>query len=157
MPESGLSDDYYTTFYYYDGSNIQLIDIINGSYFNFHIDGSGNLFTKSRASILQTWFYTDEYRLDESHKLINVPQNYYRMNTVVTAKKRLVLQKSITDTTNGLILEPGERAVILLTDNEKWCMVLNSKGETGWFWEEDYNIMGLDHSSDVFDGLCFAD
>lgn len=159
VTEAGPSDDYMTSFFWYDGKTLIPMGKIQGASHSMLVDGSGVLATKSRGDILQTWFYSDNYKLDSKHLLVNVPKSSYLMNTVVTVKKSLALQKSTTDKSTSYTLKVGEKVVIVSTDNKKWCKVLNSKGQAGWFYVSDfYNVNGTKVSADnYFDGLCFAD
>ncbi len=170
VSEYGPSGDDATAFFYFDGSKIIPTGKIEGffgvrySYGNdilgkMKINGSGNILTRTRGKILQTWFYEDEYKLSEEHLMVNVPKDLYEMNTEVEVIKEISLQKSRNDAAESLTLKPGEKVTILKCDNDKWCSVRNAKGEIGWFAVEDFDIIknvGL-HAFEVFSGLCYAD
>lgn len=170
VSEYGPSSDDATTFFYFDVKKIIPMGKIGGffgvrySYGNdimgeMKINGSGEISTRTRGKILQTWFYQDEYKLSEKHLLVNVPKDLYEMNTEVEVIKEISLQKSRNDATEALSLKPGEKVMIVSCDNNTWCSVRNAEGEMGWFAIEDYDIIknvGL-HASEVFNGLCHAD
>lgn len=81
------------------------------------------------------------------------------MNTMVTVKKQLQLQKSPADEQTAVILEPWEDVRLTLCDNKQWCEVENAKGEKGWFAVEQFDVIkGTGLSASVyFDGLSYAD
>ncbi len=159
VTESGPSSDEATYFFYYDGGGINFMGKVQGSGSVVWMTGNGTFSTKTRGNILHTWFFTDHYRLSSSHRLENVPQQYYRMNTVVTVRQELKLQKSPADAATAVVLEPGEDVLLTRSDNREWCEVQNSEGITGWFAVEGFNtVRGTDMSaSDYFEGLNFAD
>lgn len=159
ITESGPSDDSATHFFYYDGKEIVPMGRVQGSGYSIKIDGSGVFTTSTRGEILQTWFYTDKYRLSKEHKLENIPQEMYTMNTVVTVRKPISLKKDKNDSSETLDLAPFDIVLIRASDNKEWCLVEDSSGNKGWLQIEGfYNIKGTDlTASDVFGGLCFAD
>ena len=170
VSEYGPSSDDATTFYFFNGKEIIPMGKIGGffgiyySYGNdamgeMKINGSGEISTRTRGKILQTWFYQDEFRLSDKHLLLNVPKDLYKMNTEVEVIKEISLQKSRNDTAAVLSLKPGEKATIVSSDNRTWCLVRNDEGETGWFAVVGYDTIkniGLS-ASEVFNGLCHAD
>lgn len=156
ITESGPSSDNMTSFYYYDGSQIVFMGKVEGGEHSLKINGSGVLSTKTRGLILHTWFYTDEYKLSTSHKLLHIPEQYRKMNTIVTVKKQLKLQKSPADSSHALTLQIGEKVILTDTDNIKWCAVETANGQKGWFSTEDLSEASS-YSGDYFEGLCMAD
>lgn len=159
VTESGPSSDSKTAFYYYDGNNIIFMGKIQGNQDVLQITGSGTFITRSRGDILQTWFYTDRYKLSADHQLVNIPQELYKMDTPVTVRKKLSLQQSPTDSDTALVLNPGEIVIITACDNKEWCLVEKPTGEKGWFAIDNYSTVrgtGL-NASDYFEGLCYAD
>lgn len=171
ISEYGSSSDYATTFYYYDNTMAFRMGKIQGFYgpaysygedINWNqvkIDGNGKIITQSRGRILQTWFYQDEYRLSDEHRLVNVPKDLYEMNTEVEVVEEFTLQKLRTDASDAITLKKGEKVTIVASDNKEWCLVENSQGETGWFAVNNFDtIRGLNKSaSEVFNGLSNAD
>lgn len=159
ITESGPSSDEATYFYYYDGTNINFMGKIQGSQYAIKMTGDGAFTTKTRGEILQTWFYTDHYKLNSSHNLENIPQKFYKMNSLVTVTRQLKLQKLPTDSETSIILVPGEDVMITGCDNKEWCEVENAKGLKGWFAVDDFYTMRGENlnASDYFEGLCYAD
>ena len=130
---------------------------IQGSY-AINVDGSGIIATKSRGTILHTWFYPDSYTLSEDHTLEHIDQDLYPMNWPVTMKERLPLQKSRHDSTKIVVLEPGEKVTLLSSDNKNWVLVENSKGAKGWFAVDKGTARGTGKPAHlIFEGLCHAD
>ncbi len=155
----GPSSDYSTDFYYYDGKTILPMGTIFGLPEEMTFDHQGALVTEMRGTILHTWFYADVYKLNEQHQLVHEEQDLYEMNTAVTLKVPLTLQKSSTDSSTVFTLEVGDSATIVSCDDETWCLLQNKAGDEGWFAVEDYDhIVGTGLTSgDVFEGLNFAD
>ncbi|MDP4094393.1 MAG: YARHG domain-containing protein [Bacillota bacterium] len=159
ITESGPSDDYAAYFYFYDGKSLKLMGKTSGDENTVKMTGDGVFTTKTRGQILQTWYYTDYYKLSTNHELVNIPKEFYNMNTIVSVKKEFILQKFPTDTSRAVTLKPGEDALIVGSDNKEWCMVENSKGQKGWFAMDNFDtIKGTElRASDIFSGLCYAD
>jgi hypothetical protein len=159
MTESGPSRDGAAYFYYYDGSKLRYMGRIQGGAYAMKIDGSGLFSGKTRGSILHTWFYTEQYKLNRQHKLESVPQQYYRMNTVVRLKAPLTLLEGPGESKKSGVLQEGTFGVITRTDNKQWCEIEGPKGLKGWFEVQDnLCIKGTGrNSSEVFEGLNFTD
>ncbi|AIQ65065.1 hypothetical protein PSTEL_20020 [Paenibacillus stellifer] len=157
ITESGPSDDYSTYFYSYNGRKLIYMGRVQGAEHVIKVNGSGKLVTKTRGDILQTWFYSDEYSLSASRKLVHIPRTYYKMNTIVTVKKQLKLQKSPTNSGTAAILKGGEKAVITETDNQKWCAVVTKDGVKGWVAVSGFSRINGIEASEYFDGLSYAD
>ena len=157
ISESGPSSDNCTYLYYYNGNKLIFMGRVEGSDYALKISGSGTFTTKTRGNLLQTWFYTDQYKLSSSHKLVHIPHKLYKMNTFVTLKIQLKLHKSPTDMSTALVLKPGEKVLITDTDNKKWCAIETSKGVKGWFAVGNFGDINGKIGSDIFDGLCYAD
>lgn len=171
VSEYGPSSDFTTTFFYYDNDILFPTGKIEGFYGSAYsygedsdwnqvrIDGNGKIFTQSRGSLLHTWFYQDEYKLSDEHWLVYVPKDLYEMNTEVEVIEEFTLQKSRTDASDAITLKKGEKVTIVASDNKEWCLVENSKGETGWFAVDNFDIIrGLNkRASEVFNGLNNAD
>jgi hypothetical protein len=158
IPESGPSDDYVTSLYYYDGSSLVFMGSFPGTY-DFKVDGSGEVRTVRRGSILHTWSYPARYRLAAGHKLVPVEEQFYPMNCHATVLTQLALQASPTDSRIAYILRRGQRVNILGSDDRKWCLVETEDGVRGWFAVEDYSlVVGTGKQAhEVFDGLWYAD
>ncbi|MEW6447106.1 MAG: hypothetical protein AB1426_03325 [Bacillota bacterium] len=159
--ETGRDDGYSVAFYYYNGERVIPMGKIEGSESAdvLKTDGSGIVATKTRGKTLHTWFYPDFYRLSDAHLLERIPQELYEMNHKVRVVKEFKLQKSRTDPETAVVLQPGEEAVILASDDKEWCLVQNSRGVKGWFSFEKYDIIKGTKMSirDVFEGLRYTD
>ncbi len=157
ITESGPSDDSNTYFYYYNGSKLIYMGKVQGNNYSLKINGSGKFITKTRGAILQTWFYSDEYKLSANHKLFHITEKYRKMNTIVTVKKPLKLQKSPTDSSPILTLKTGQKIFLTDTDNEKWCAVETADGQKGWFSTSSLLNINSIPATDYFDGLYMVD
>ncbi len=157
LTESGPSNDSKTYFYYYDGSKIVYMGSVQGDNYSLKLNGSGRFITKTRGSILQTWFYSDEYKLSSSHQLSHITESYRKMNTIVTVKKQLTLQKSQTDPAAAVTLNAGEKVLLSDTDDVKWCSIETADGKKGWFSTTGFSEINRSPATDYFEGLCMAD
>jgi hypothetical protein len=125
-------------------------------------DGQGGLTTTTRAKILDTWFYKDEFRL-VNNAFVHVPKDFYeRLPTGLEPVKMLQdfsLQASPSDTTTSVVLKKGDTVTILGCDNVKWCQLEAADGKKGWFSLSEFNTVdGLNvPATDIFDGLSNAD
>ncbi|MFH0778592.1 MAG: hypothetical protein V2A71_08180 [Candidatus Eisenbacteria bacterium] len=160
IPESGPSDDYGVHVVRYAGRVPAILGHVPGAlYWNNEVvfDGSGVVKGSCRGRILDTWFSRCEFRLGESGQLVSIPKDLYEMNRRVKLKVDLPIQKSRSDTTRVAVLREGDSAVILQTDNEKWCLIEGKGGTKGWFEVENYVTVRGRQADEVFDGLVHAD
>jgi len=154
MDDEGPSDDYSTSFYYYNDRNFVPMGTVGGLLrYGVVIDGSGTFDSHERGNILHTWFYKQRNRLNQDHKVEPIQQGVIEMNTKVAILKELKLQKTPYDSRISLVLMPGDKATITMTDDKEWCLVENINGEKGWF---SINYL-REYPGDYFEGLCFAD
>lgn len=169
VSEYGPSSDFFTTFYHFEGDLLTRIGVVSGFYgeasemcevfATVNIDGSGIIRGLSRGNLLHTWFYDSEYRMNADFTIVEVPKTLYIMNAEVTAIHELTLVKSPDDEAEAFTLSPGEAVLIRETDDREWCSVVNSKGETGWFAVDGFDVVRNTgkHANEVFDGLNYAD
>ena len=174
VPEAGQSSDFATYFYYYTGDLITFMGRLPGTckqydvnekkphgigYFLLDVDGSGEVRTRRRGRILHTWFYPARYKLDEKHRLEFVEEEFYIMDSPVTLLSELALQASPTDSRTVVVLQVGDKATIVGSDDRKWCLVETEDGHKGWFAvESNWTIAGTGKEADeIFEGLCHAD
>lgn len=91
VSEYGASNDFLSRYYYYDGENIIKMGETQGIFeYGISIDGFGKIIAPNRAAILQTWFYNKDFKLNSNHKIIEVPQEIYKTNSILTVKKILI-------------------------------------------------------------------
>ncbi|EKE07142.1 MAG: exported protein of unknown function [uncultured bacterium] len=162
VTDEGDSSDYTTTFYQYDGQNLKLLGTTQGLYENMTFDGKGKLTTQTRASILDTWFFADDYSLSTNNTLVNIPKYFYARDTEVTLLQALALKRSPQDDSTVITtLQKGEIARIIACDNKKWCQIEKKDGLKGWFAVKDYATMvdfsEVVYATEVFEGLSNAD
>jgi hypothetical protein len=168
IPESGPSGDRSTYIYRYHRSKGGLmgeikfigqfpgqVDDLNGI---LKVDGDGILRTECRGQVLHTWWYPCRFRVYLSGDVEFEDEELHPMNTPVALKSELRLWKSRDDSTIVTILHPGEKAVILASDDEKWCLIEAQGGARGWFAlkERIYIQATGEYVGEVFDGLHFA-
>ncbi|MEK7632905.1 MAG: SH3 domain-containing protein [Patescibacteria group bacterium] len=170
VSDLGPSGDPTTGFYRFDGSLLQLIGTTQGTYETIEFAGNGMLTTQTRASILQTWFYTDNFTLGSDHKLERVNQDLYLINPKATGAHLTMLQdlplhtdaSSKTSASVATTLKKGEAITFVGCDDVAWCEVKSATGIAGWFLVENYDTIvkvgGIRvPASEVFEGLSNAD
>lgn len=158
IPESGPSDDNATTYLYYDGTQIRFMGKVPGSVSEIQGDGSGRIVTQERGSVLQTWFHPSVFALDQSHKLVKIPQALYPMGTRCVVRKPFPLVASPDNPAVVYVTAPGDSIVIVASDDLRWCLVELPAGEWGWFEVDGTTILpeGL-AAYQLMDGLSYAD
>ncbi len=161
VSDPGPSGDYTTTFYRYDGQRIIALGTISGLYEAMRFDGEGKLTTSTRAHILDTWFYDDEYVLSNNVLVRQEKEFYARVNhqNPVTVLSSITLRLSPLEDQTIFTVEPGEVVIITGCDDIEWCALINDKGMQGWFSLKQYGLVGEDAVSadTLFNGLSWAD
>jgi hypothetical protein len=171
VSDYGYSDHNYTRYFVVDPDSIREIGSVPGitithstRYEDYHSDvvkypGDGTISTLARGNVLHTWQYPAVYQLNAHHQLKLIPQAYRTMNTDVMLKISLSLKTSPSDTSNSFMVEKGNRAVIELTDDVRWCRIRVDDGKVGWFAvSPGGEVLGTGLLGGyVFDGLQFAD
>lgn len=160
ISDYGPSDDYRSSYYYFDGSKIVKMGETEGL-FNSGVkfNGTGKITAETRGSILQTWFFNKSFKLSNQHKIVEIPQELYTTDYDVTFKMQLNLYKNKGDASPSISVTKGEKAKIIATDDKAWCLLKTSKGIKGWIVVNSFNTLknnGL-NAAEVFDGLCYAD
>jgi len=155
ITEQGPSDDLATHFFTLVGDTILAMGTLPDSY-DMTLDGSGIVRTTARGQILHTWFHPAYWRLDASHRLVEIELPLYAMNRSVRVLRPLTLRRSPTDARPGPRLLAGEQATILASDDVRWCLVRAASGATGWFALENWRIEGRE-PHEYFEGLSYAD
>ncbi|SFN42222.1 hypothetical protein [Proteiniclasticum ruminis] len=170
VSEEGPSSDYATVFYRYMNGKLTVLSKLEGFLGkipnsdmsgNLIVHGDGRVSTLSRGQVMQTFFYEDEYLLVSPTELKHVEKDLYPMETKVTLLKKLKTVVSRSDSSIAYEFQPGEKAVLLETDNRSWVSIRNEDGEISWFRIKDFGMI-LDQeengfSTDFFDGLNMAD
>lgn len=157
LSDEGPSSDPTTEFYRFDGSKLVKIGSTQGLYESMTFDGKGTLTTMTRATMLDTWFFTDQFTLDSTGMLVHVDKAFYDrlgdMNSLT-----LTAPKAFYTAPVGILGDPqtafastvGDVVTLVGCDNIEWCKVKNTVGVEGWFL-----VTGLDLG--IFEGLSFAD
>ncbi len=166
IEEYGPSDDYMSTFYRYNGETLIPMGKIEGLCGNNKaVKGNGTVLGQSRGSILETWYFQDEYTVNSQSQLIRSPKDFYhKLNYAQASPLKLKTPflpfvKSPNSTEIAFTLNQGEEIRFVGSDNIKWCLFETTDGRRGWleisgFWD----IAGAGITAgDVFDGLVLAD
>jgi hypothetical protein len=166
IEEYGPSDDYMSTFYRYNGETLIPMGKIQGLCGNNKaVKGNGTVLGQSRGSILETWYFQDEYTVNNQSQLIRAPKDFYhKLNYAQASPLKLKtpflpFAKSPGSTEIAFTLNQGEEVRFVGSDNIKWCLFETTDGRRGWleisgFWD----IAGTGITAgDVFEGLVLAD
>ena len=158
VTENAGNPDHVTHFFAWDGIEVFSMGSIPGSE-KIVIDGSGVIRAELHGQILQTWSYTGQYRLGRNHKIERAPVDLYPMNTQVVVKKPLQLVRSRLNPAAAVRLAPGDTVDIVSSDDAKWCLVRNRRGQSGWFFvDANGNVNGnAGTPGDIFEGLVSGD
>ncbi len=139
LSDEGPSGDPTTEFYRFDGSKLVKIGSTQGLYESMTFDGAGTLTTTTRASMLDTWFFEDQFTLDSSGMLVHVGQDFYErlgdMNDI-TALAAVGFDTSPTSPVPAFSVVAGDTIQIVGCDNIAWCKVKNAADVEGWFQVE---------------------
>jgi hypothetical protein len=139
LSDEGPSGDPTTEFYRFDGSAIVKIGSTQGLYESMDFDGAGTLTTQTRATMLDTWFFEDQFTLDSTGMLVHVEKDFYErlgdMNDI-TAVAAVGFETSPTSPIPAFEAAAGDVITIIGCDNVAWCKVKNAAGVEGWFQVE---------------------
>ena len=162
IPESGPSDDLFTSFYRYTGQNIDFIGKVGGKPgSSIAINGDGTVMATTRGNILHTWFYKDKYILAPNNNLMHVepPEGLYNMGEykVKVIKSIPIYRAPYREPLVDLVV--GEEVKLLVTNNKDIILVETQSGEQGWIMIENFFVIMPQniYATDVFEGLCMAD
>lgn len=163
VQEYGPSEDYRTTFYAYGGGKIIKMGQVQGLSGNYsRLPGDGKVMAQTRFQILQTWFYDDEYRINEQHVLEKVAKPLYLSTfkeQYLTVKKALTLYTAPGSQEAAVRVVPRDKLLLVGSDDKEWCYAATADGVKGWFSVEGFQQvreLGIP-ADEVFDGLNFAD
>lgn len=170
VSDFGPSGDLTTGFYRFDGSVLRHVGTVQGTYGNIAFPGNGLLTTTTRASILQTWFYTDTFTLGTDRTLAHVDKDIYLIDPTATEAHLTMLQdlplhtdaSSVSATSIVTTLKTGESVTFIGCAKEDWCKIQSATGIAGWIAIEGFDtIIKIDGTrviaGEVFEGLSNAD
>jgi hypothetical protein len=149
-------DESATRFHYYNGKSIVQMGTVPGTDESIKINGSGQILTEKKGSILglEDWNYQIQYNLTEKRALIKDPSmKYYDMNYEVVLKEDLDIYASPTDNSKVFSLKKDDIVKLTRSDDMQWCEVKTSSGKKGWFKVENNIKINEKYASDFFDGI----
>jgi hypothetical protein len=136
LSDEGPSGDPTTELYRFDGTALIKIGSMQGLYEFMTFNGAGTVTTETRASILDTWAFEDQFTLDSSGMLVHVDKDFYTrlgdMNDI-TVLQDVGFDTSPTSPVPAFSAVAGDVIQIVGCDNIAWCKVANSAGVEGWF------------------------
>lgn len=162
VSDGGPSGDPTMQFFSYDGRKILTLGIIEGSFDDLELLGSGKVISTVRAHILDTWFYRQTFVLGAQHTLQPIRADFYERyqpGGVVTVRIPFSLVTSPTNPTVSASLKVNDIVTITGCDDVRWCKVEVSSGAIGWFELEEFETVVAtgNSASEVFEGLSAAD
>jgi hypothetical protein len=160
LPEYGPSDDFAVSFFRYSQGRVLPLGKVPGTLTGMKFDHAGSMATYCRGAVLHTFSYPARFRVNPaSGRIEEVSQALVSMGTKVTLRAKLDLCDDPARPAIVATLRAGEKAVIVRTDNKKWCYIEAAGGARGWFALDGCCRIartGQD-AREVFDGLCYAD
>lgn len=159
ISDYGPSNDYVSTYYYYNGNKLINMGNTGGLYdYGITINGKGEFAAMSRADILHTWFFDRRYKLDKNHLIVEIPKDMYTTNFDVFVMKSIDLFYKKDGKLLKHTLNEGKIVKIIGTNNIDKVYIKLDNGELAWFEIEGFDkIPNVGHASEVFFGLCYAD
>ena len=171
IADIGASEDLTTSYFRYDGEDLEYIGYISGfpTDDTYSMDGKGTIRSKGRLGLLQCWTTVFAWELSSEGMLVYVEEPLYTpISYYYDEKEPVILKEEITAytemdlTSKEMHMEPSEEEISFpLTDNKNWVLVSKSDGTQGWIYIEDRsNIISANKKlpcTDVFDNLYFAD
>lgn len=157
--DGGPSSDNITSFYTWDGRQIVKIGVLPGNQESMKFPGNSIVTTHTRGSILDTWFFDDDYKL-VNNSFMHLPKELYSRNSTNTVYVNLPLVRSPKDQAIVYTTTKNEVVTIVGCDNIAWCQINTSKGITGWFKMSQFNYIdsiGMHATDGVFSDLSNAD
>lgn len=122
------------------------------------INGDNIILSPERAFLLHTFEYYVPYKLDsKTNMLKKTPTtiyNYWQPHKTKILRNFKAFQKKDIQSSE-ISLHKGETIHLIATDGEKWIQFKNAKGEKGWIFAIDDNLIfnygkSSDYLSDMF-------
>lgn len=179
ISEDGWSDDPACHLYSYCAGTLEHIGLIDVSAQEITVREDGLLGGVVRGDVLHTWYrpcdlvlctgYDEATQSTRINGVLEMPRDLYPMGTKVTLLHDLDLCISRTNPDVAVMLKAGDTAWLVATDDIEWVYIVPDQHEwlgdewgAGWLHlaPSGYEITtkdGLFFSSEVFDGLFFAD
>lgn len=172
VSDYGMSDDYQTSFFYWQNGEICPAGVIYSMPENMSFAENGTITTEVRADVLYTWFRESDFALASgydqdwniSYYMYEIPRPIYSMGLIATLKVDLPLMKSRINHEVISTIQAGSQVILCATDDVEWVYVKSRDGFAGGWMRltGDYGyecVVGEESmaSYEVFDGLIFAD
>jgi len=163
ISDYGPSNDDFSHIFRFDGKKIIYVGGISGLYSGIEFLGNGELITVQRASILQTWFFSQKYTVSEKHIIEAVTEDLYiplHIETRYFMLTDLPLYTQRDEDSSTFIIKQTSIVTFTAHDNTEWIQVTLTDGQIGWFKVKDYMTIVTDDeipAYDVFFMLSFAD
>ncbi len=144
--DEGPSDDPVTHFFRYDNEELIYCGNVTDfpSNFRFFSNGRGAVTARKRLSILQTWYASADWRLNESGFLEEQEADRYYPYQYETEESRtnyaredLILFRLPDKGSDVVTIKKGEKLQLTATDNKNWVEITTEGGTIGWFYLHD--------------------
>ncbi len=167
--DEGLSSDPVTYIFRYTGKELLYCGSVTGFPSNtaFSTDGNGNITASKRLHILQTWWTSAVWKLNDEDYLEEEPRDFYYTyykglgDHINYAQKELELFQKPDKNSGSVMVKKGEALILTATDDKNWIEVTTENGTVGWFYLHDgYEVTlpaGEANLSDILLYLNMAD
>ena len=165
----GPSDDLTTSFFRFDGKDLQDLGSVEGFLCfpsgagDVTLPGDGTVRSYMRLKVLQTWWATVNYAMGADGKYAPVPQDFY-VSTSEDQQTKLLCDLNAYDKPEGTkrVLPAGTAARIVGTDDAHWVRLTLADGGDAWLRLADNGFSleapkGAVNSWDALSGLFMAD
>lgn len=146
-----------TTFYSYRNNRLSKISSVPGGAESIIIHGNGMISTSVRAQIFDTWFFVQDFLLEEDGFKPISREFYYRpLGNPITTKVQLPLFTEKSTTSETFYVPEGSQVEVVGCDNVSWCKI-EFGSRVGWINITESVVNNLNINLDqVFDGLLVA-
>ena len=144
-------DDGYSSklIFTYDGKTIKKVFEHEG---HIAYNGSGTITLEQVEQLLFTWNSYEKYKYN-GKQFMHIITKYHPLSEEAVIKLPIVLQKTPTDKKQSFLAKRGDKVTIVLADKKGWFKLVNSKGQSGWLYCDEKNVIQGKNSYDIFSDL----
>lgn len=168
LQDLGPSDDLTTSFFRYDGTGLSFLGTVEGVISYGGQDGSvkftepGVVQAQLRLSVLQTWWTTVTWRLEDGKLALEEKELYgNEYPNEITALADFDAYPAQDTALTPETMKAGTKLIVLGTDNVEWVLTEGENREQVWLYlPQGYYIRSdgeYKYCWEVFDGLVMAD
>lgn len=163
--DNGPSDDPQSFCFSYPYQQLYDLGILQGHPLYtrgvFKVNGDGTVTTPVRADILQTWWYSQTFQMNErTQRFDSIVQNVYDSTKVypVTVTKDFSALEEMKKNAKTETIKKGQKIKINGTDDKNWIRFEDASGKTRWVYVTKSDLMSNGVTlANCLDGLEFFD